>query len=52
MARFRVWQCGIKELELLALAISEETTKEELSKLYSESKGHEIWEAAIFKVSN
>uniref|UniRef100_A0A1B6CPI7 1-phosphatidylinositol 4-kinase n=1 Tax=Clastoptera arizonana TaxID=38151 RepID=A0A1B6CPI7_9HEMI len=52
LARFRVFQCGIKNLESTALKISNGITEEELEKLYADTKGHELWEAAIFKVGD
>lgn len=48
LARFKVSRCGIKELEQLAMAVSNQTnSKDNVVKL-----GAEMWQAAIFKVGD
>lgn len=48
LARFKVLRCGIKELESLAMAVSDSPTKT----LPVSTKGLETWQAAIFKVGD
>lgn len=48
LARFKVSRCGIKELEQLAMAVSNQgNSKDNVVKL-----GAEMWQAAIFKVGD
>lgn len=50
LARFRVRRCGIKQLESLAMAVSEK--EDEGSKELIVGTGVEMWQAAIFKVGD
>ncbi|XP_074027148.1 phosphatidylinositol 4-kinase III alpha isoform X2 [Leptinotarsa decemlineata] len=46
LARFKVARCGINELESIAMAVSNNQTREQ------QSFGPEMWQAAIFKVGD
>lgn len=50
LARFRVRRCGIKQLESLAMAVSEKEEEEPSKELMNVGTGVEMWQAAIFKV--
>lgn len=53
LARFRVRKCGIKELEKLALSVSDKQngcgSPEEIDAICKPSPS-DVWQAAIFKV--